>query len=139
MSAHVVLTALDPEIPATLSAKVCEALLRDELGYEGVLFSDDLEMKAVADARPVEENAVLSIAAGCDALLVCKSEELADRAHAAIVAEMEKSPAFRARAERAAQRVDALRWRAAELAQQPMPPSSDAVWESVLAELGAGS
>ncbi len=140
MSAHVVVTAIDPDVPATLSKRVCEDLLRRDLGYGGVLFSDDLEMKAVADARDVADNAVMAISAGCDALLVCKSEELADRAHAALVREIEASAAFRARCVEAASRVAALRWRAVELAQLPVPPSSDPLWDAVQRALdGAGA
>ncbi|MFO0659348.1 MAG: glycoside hydrolase family 3 N-terminal domain-containing protein [Polyangiaceae bacterium] len=54
MSAHIVVTAWDPSTPATLSHKICTKILREELGFDGVLFSDDLEMKAVADLYPVE-------------------------------------------------------------------------------------
>lgn len=77
MSAHILFPALDADRPATLAPDVM-ALLRDDLGYEGVVFSDDLEMKAVADhfapARLVEE----SLAAGVDALLVCRDAALRD-------------------------------------------------------------
>ncbi len=50
MTAHVVFDALDPDVPATLSRRVVTELLRDELGYEGLIVSDDLEMKAVERA-----------------------------------------------------------------------------------------
>ena len=48
MTAHVLVPSLDEDRPATLSPKVVQALLREELGYEGVILSDDLEMKAVS-------------------------------------------------------------------------------------------
>ncbi len=48
-----------------------QRLLREELGYEGVILSDDLEMKAVSASLPVPEAAVQAIQAGCDGLLVC--------------------------------------------------------------------
>ena len=48
MTAHVVYEKIDPGVPATLSRAICASLLRAELGFEGVLFSDDLEMKAIA-------------------------------------------------------------------------------------------
>src|SRR5262249_59815587 len=80
MTAHVVCEALDPGVPATLSRAICASLLRAEIGFEGVLFSDDLEMAAVAARYPIEESAVEAVWAGCDALLICKSEELPDRA-----------------------------------------------------------
>ena len=94
MSAHVVYSALDPGVPATLSERIAERLLRDELGFSGVLFSDALEMRALADRLPIEQSAVRAVRAGCDALLICRSAELVARARAALAAECQKSPAF---------------------------------------------
>ena len=70
MTAHVLYPALDPDRPATLSRRIATDLLRGELGFRGVLVSDDLGMKAVADRYPIEELAVGAIEAGCDHLLV---------------------------------------------------------------------
>jgi beta-N-acetylhexosaminidase len=97
MTAHVVCEALDPGVPATLSRAVCASLLRAEIGFEGVLFSDDLEMAAIAARYPIEESAVEAVWAGCDALLVCKSEDLQDRAHEALVKKAESDRRFRER------------------------------------------
>ncbi len=104
MTAHVVYPALEPDAPATLSRRIAHDLLRGELGYDGVLVSDDLEMKAVADRMPIEESAVRAVRAGCDVLLVCSSEELQERAHAALVRAAEADPAFHARLTEAAER-----------------------------------
>ncbi|PWT81620.1 MAG: beta-N-acetylhexosaminidase [Blastocatellia bacterium] len=71
MTAHVFLPALDEERPATLSKRVVSELLRGELNYEGVILSDDLEMKAVAGQYAVPSAAVMAIEAGCDGVLVC--------------------------------------------------------------------
>ena len=71
MTAHVLVPSLDEEKPATLSPRIVQALLRDELGFHGVILSDDLEMKAIAKTYTVPEAAVEAIAAGCDGLLVC--------------------------------------------------------------------
>ncbi|MFN2444307.1 MAG: beta-N-acetylhexosaminidase [Vicinamibacterales bacterium] len=71
MTAHVLVPALDETHPATLSAHVVQALLRDELGFNGVILSDDLEMKAVSGRYPVPDAAVEAVRAGCDAVLVC--------------------------------------------------------------------
>lgn len=84
MSAHVVFSELDPDWPATLSAKVLRPILRDELRFEGVIVSDDLEMKAIADYHPIEEAAVAAIAAGCDQILICHHPENVERAFQAI-------------------------------------------------------
>jgi beta-N-acetylhexosaminidase len=97
MTAHVVCEALDPGVPATLSRAVCASLLRAEIGFEGVLFSDDLEMAAIAARYPIEDAAVEAVWAGCDALLVCKSEDLQDRAHEALVKKAESDRRFRER------------------------------------------
>jgi beta-N-acetylhexosaminidase len=104
MSAHIVVDALDPARPATLSRAVCTGLLRRDLAFEGVLFSDDLEMGAIASHFSIEEAAVLAVEAGCDALLICKDEALQERAHAALVREAEGSPAFLQRCSEAAVR-----------------------------------
>jgi beta-N-acetylhexosaminidase len=107
MTAHVVCEALDPGVPATLSRAICGSLLRAEIGFDGVLFSDDLEMAALSHAKlrySVEEAAVEAVRAGCDALLICKSEDLQDRAHEALVKKAEQDPTFKARVVEAAGR-----------------------------------
>ena len=71
MTAHVLVPALDEERPATLSPAIVQGVLREELGYEGVILSDDLEMKAVSARTAVPMAAVQAIRAGCDGLLVC--------------------------------------------------------------------
>ena len=74
MTAHVLVPSLDEERPSTLSPKVVQAILRDELQYEGVILSDDLEMKAVSARYSVPEAAVEAVRAGCDAVLVCSGD-----------------------------------------------------------------
>jgi beta-N-acetylhexosaminidase len=71
MTAHVLVPALDEERPATLSPRIVQEMLREELGFEGVILSDDLEMKAIAATYGVPDAAVQAIAAGCDGLLIC--------------------------------------------------------------------
>jgi len=70
MTAHVHIPSLDEQVPATLSKPII-ALLRDELGYAGVILSDDLEMKAIAGRYAVPDAAVRAVAAGCDGVLIC--------------------------------------------------------------------
>lgn len=105
MSAHVRYPAWD-DVPATLSRTIATDLLRGELGFEGVLVSDDLEMKALP-GRP-EDHAVPAIVAGCDVLLVCSDEAAAQASFENLRAEIEHSPAFRARAEQARVRMQRL-------------------------------
>ena len=71
MSAHVLVPAIDEVRPSTLSPAVMEGILRNELGFEGVILSDDLQMRAIADGYTVERAIVGAVAAGCDAVLVC--------------------------------------------------------------------
>jgi beta-N-acetylhexosaminidase len=71
MTAHVLVPSLDESRPATLSPRVVQSMLREELGFEGVILSDDLEMKAIAATYSVPDAAVQAIAAGCDGLLIC--------------------------------------------------------------------
>jgi beta-N-acetylhexosaminidase len=110
MTAHVLYPMLDTD-PATFSARLCTTLLRREFGFEGVLFSDDLEMGALSRHWPIEESAVRAVRAGCDALLICSSEELQERASRALVAEAEKDAAFRDRVQEAVERSLVIRRR----------------------------
>ncbi len=108
MTAHVLYPSLDPGVPATLSRKAL-SLAREHLGRTGCIVSDDLEMKAVADRWSIEESAVRAIEAGCDALLVCRSEELQERAAVALAQRAHGDSAFRARVQEAHTRFVAMR------------------------------
>jgi beta-N-acetylhexosaminidase len=109
MSAHIVFEALDPERPATLSPRLIEGLLRQELGYSGIVFSDDLEMRAIADHQGVPQAACAAIEAGCDAVLICSKPDLALEAHEALVKKAEKDPSFAQRLAVASSRLEAAR------------------------------
>jgi beta-N-acetylhexosaminidase len=111
MTAHIVFDALDPSRPATLSPIIATDLLRKELGFEGVLLSDDLEMRAISDHYGIDDAAWKSIAAGCDALLICSRPDLAHVAYEALVRRAEASSSFASRLQEAARRVLALRQR----------------------------
>jgi beta-N-acetylhexosaminidase len=115
MTAHVVFESLDDDLPATMSSRVVRDLLRNEIGYDGAVFSDDLEMKAVSERYAIEEAGVLAIAAGCDLLLVCSDVDATERLREELVREAEKSPAFRDRLVDARRRADVLRQRAVTL------------------------
>jgi beta-N-acetylhexosaminidase len=69
MTAHLLVPELD-ELPATLSRRIVTGLLREELGFEGLVVTDALEMRAISGGVGVEEAAVLALAAGVDALCV---------------------------------------------------------------------
>jgi len=68
MTTHIIFSAIDKEYPATLSRAVLTDLLRDELGYQGIIVTDGMEMKAIADNYGVAQAAVLAVKAGADML-----------------------------------------------------------------------
>ncbi|MFE0253761.1 glycoside hydrolase family 3 N-terminal domain-containing protein [Streptomyces sp. NPDC059010] len=74
MSAHVVFPAFDPNRPATLSRRILGDLLRHDLGFDGVLVSDALEMKAIADAYGEAAGARIALAAGADQVIVAVAD-----------------------------------------------------------------
>jgi beta-N-acetylhexosaminidase len=120
MTAHVRYPALDRERIATLSREILVRLLREEMGFRGVVFSDALEMRAIADRHPAGEAAVLAVAAGCDVVLVCRGEADQDAAIRALAIEAEGSSAFRERISESSRRVRRLA-RAASLPVRPRP------------------
>ena len=71
MVAHILLSRVDPDYPASLSHRVVTGLLREEMGFDGVVCTDDLTMGAVSNTYGMGEAAVLAVEAGCDLLLVC--------------------------------------------------------------------
>jgi beta-N-acetylhexosaminidase len=73
MTAHVLMPAVDERHLASFSPVVVQQILKETLGYRGVVVSDDLGMKAVSAETPLPEAAVLAVQAGCDALLLCNS------------------------------------------------------------------
>jgi beta-N-acetylhexosaminidase len=72
MTAHVVFTAIDPIAPATVSATIVRDVIRDSIGFQGLLMSDDISMGALAGA--VGERSRAAIAAGCDLVLHCNGD-----------------------------------------------------------------
>ncbi len=75
MTAHLIVKQVDAERPATMSPEVM-AILRGELGFDGLCFSDDMEMAAIADRWPVPEAGLMALLAGVDQILICHTEAL---------------------------------------------------------------
>jgi beta-N-acetylhexosaminidase len=111
MTAHVLYPGLDPQWPATLSEKIVTDLLRRQLGYGGVIFSDDMEMKAISDRYGAEEAAYLSVRAGVDALLFCHDLSRAVRVCEVLRAQCERDAALRARLDESCARIAQLKQR----------------------------
>ena len=125
MSAHVVFAALDTTRPATLSPQVMTELLRNRLGFRGVIVSDDLDMQAISKHIPggVAAAAPDAIRAGCDALLLCQSPEHQAAAEASLLEQAERDAALRARIAESAARVRAMKAAHAESQRAtPAPP-----------------
>ncbi len=71
MTAHVHVPSLDPSSPATLSPVIVDGLLKKTLGHAGIVFTDDMGMKAIAGPEGLGEACVRALLAGCDAVLLC--------------------------------------------------------------------
>ena len=105
MMGHALYPDYDPDRQASLSQTLIEEVLRKDLGFQGLVLSDDLEMGAVANQYSLADSVVLSFEAGCDVLLVCsRMEEVADCVKA-LSREVEKSPAMKRRLEESLRRV----------------------------------
>jgi beta-N-acetylhexosaminidase len=70
MTAHIIYKVFDSKMPATLSPAIISDLLRLKLGFKGVVFTDDLQMKAITKLMPIGEASVLALRAGCDICLI---------------------------------------------------------------------
>jgi beta-N-acetylhexosaminidase len=136
MSAHILLPALDPELPGTLSPAILHGLLRAPvadggLGFDGLIFTDGMEMDAIAATYGLARGCVLAIAAGADAICVGGSAREEDEVLAlrdALIAAVRTGELPEERLHEAAERVRALgRWSAERrraTAELP-PPAPD--------------
>lgn len=107
MTAHVVFSAVDTR-PATLSPAWIQGILRQRLGFKGVVVSDDLDMQAVANHFSIEEVIREGLAAGVDLFLACRNPER-QRAAAAALDEAARDARLGPRVEEALARVRAFR------------------------------
>jgi beta-N-acetylhexosaminidase len=104
MMSTAIYTKIDPDHPAAFSKTIVTGMLRDELGFDGVVISDDLGAAAQVGAYPVGERAVAFISAGGDMVLTVVASQAAAMT-AAVIAKAESSPAFKAQVDAAALRV----------------------------------
>jgi len=95
MTAHVIFEPLDPVYPATMSRAVVHGLLREKMHFDGLVITDDLEMRAIADHYGVEDAVVRGLNAGVDQFLCCHTAELAQRAIEAVVHAVERGTVSR--------------------------------------------
>jgi beta-N-acetylhexosaminidase len=118
MTSHIIVSALDPHRPATFSRQVL-AVLRDDLGFEGVIVSDALDMAGASADTGIPEAAVRALVAGVDLLCLgsCTSPETYEAVHANVVSAVRAGRLPEQRVAEAAARVRAL----AETTAQRMP------------------
>lgn len=109
MCAHIVVRSIDAERPATIAPAVLTTLLREYLRFDGVCFTDCLEMGAIAGGVGTARAAVLALAAGADCPLISHTYELAQAAIQQIVAALEDGSLPLSRLEQAAERLRRLR------------------------------
>ncbi len=102
-------------LPASLSRKWMQDVLRKKIGYRGLIISDDLEMGGVLSTGPIEEVAVETLRAGADMFLVCHNQELVWRGYEAVLRAAERDRKFAEHVARAASRVLNFKKRSAEL------------------------
>jgi beta-N-acetylhexosaminidase len=111
MTAHVLYPALDPDWPATLSPSIVTDLLRRQLKYAGVVFSDDLEMKAISENYGGPQAAALCVRAGIDVMLYGHDPGIALSALEFLLAEAARDAGVRKQVENSYHRIVDLKSR----------------------------
>ncbi len=136
MTAHVVYPALDPQRPASLSPIIMNDLLRQRLGFQGIIVSDDLEMGAIVRHSSVAAAAVQALSAGADLLLICQSLERALSARDACRRALQQGVLTEERVTEAQRRVEWLKQRIADRTSLPLPaigaPEHHALVETIV-------
>jgi beta-N-acetylhexosaminidase len=128
MTAHLLVPALDPERPATLSRPILTDLLRERLGFPGLLVSDDLLMRGIADATPPGEAAVRFLEAGGDCVLICDDEAAQRQAIQAVAEAVETGRLSEARVQLSCDRIAKAK---AQYLGRGVPASAEAIREVV--------
>ena len=123
MTAHVLFPAWDEDNPATMSRRILHGLLREELGYEGLIVSDDLEMKAVRGRYALDVQLERACAATVDLFLVCSDPKLQVEVYEGLVRLQEEDSAQDRLARDAMRRLAATRERFFKGAPKPPPLS----------------
>jgi beta-glucosidase len=132
MTAHLLIPALDGDLPATLSSKILSGLLRDRLGFDRLIATDALVMKAIADRYGADRSPVMSVAAGADIILMPVDPEAAITSVSAAVASGEIS------ADRIKESVARI-WQAKEKLARPNPQPIDLTELSAPASLDSAA
>jgi beta-N-acetylhexosaminidase len=108
MTAHVLFEAVEPSVPATMSRRALEDVLRGELSFKGVIVSDDMGMKAIADYFPLEEAVARGALAGIDLFVISEGAASQKQAIEALIRAVESGRVPRRRIDESNRRLDAL-------------------------------
>lgn len=108
MTAHVLLPRLD-DVPATLSHKLLSGILRERMGFEGLIISDDLEMKGIFDHYDLKDMLLKGLDAGVDVFLICRDTEMAKEAIAMVKGFVDQGLVSRERLEASLARIRAFK------------------------------
>ncbi|MBU4263483.1 MAG: beta-N-acetylhexosaminidase [Proteobacteria bacterium] len=111
MTSHTIYEHLDAATPATLSKHILTDLLRSELGFDGLIITDDLEMGAIENERTVSSAAVQAFTAGADMILICHEHEKVCQAYGSLMEEISAGRVTLPRCAKSLARVDAVRQR----------------------------
>ena len=111
MTSHILFPALDPTLPATLSPAILTGLLREKMGFGGLIITDDLEMKGVAEGWGAAEAAVLAVEAGADVLLCCHEWETQKAIQTALLAAVVEGRIAEGRLDASVARIEAAKAR----------------------------
>lgn len=127
MTAHVIYTAWDEKNPATFSKTILQNILRQRLGFEGIIMSDDLEMKAVDDYYDSKALPRKGIDAGLDMFLICNNTEKARALHDRLTQEVDKGTIALARVQQSVERILRLKQ---NLTSPPSNPPDPDRWRA---------
>ena len=128
MSCHIVFPKLDPQLPATLSPAIVGDLLRNKQGFQGLVFTDCMEMDAIRKGWGTAQGAVLAVAAGCDVLCISHHVEAVQAAVEAIEQAVADGIIPRSRIQESYDRIMAVKKRMGLLeVQQVSADTADAI------------
>jgi beta-N-acetylhexosaminidase len=126
MTAHVIYTAWDEKNTATFSKTILQDILRQRLGFQGVIMSDDLEMKAVEKYFPFDAFPRMGIEAGLDMFLICNSVEKTKTLHNQLIRDVDDGTIPTAPIQQSVERILRLK---KNLASPPLNPPNPAHWQ----------
>lgn len=108
MTSHTIYSDIDYGIPATMSTIILSHIVREEMGYDGLIITDDLEMGAIENEGRIEKAAVTSFVAGADLLLICHDHDKVCRSYKAFMEAAGKGDILESRLCESERRFDAL-------------------------------